>query len=150
MTKANIDAIIQLLKDGQKPAEIGRMILGGKKVYPRDVADAKRRLEKPIKKPIIPIKKPIKNKGLEAIAADMDEPYRKPIKTYQNPIIFIDSLDVDTFLLWIKGLDPTQYHSGRRTMINRLQKYKTSTFIEGVVGLLKLYKKYLEMKKIYD
>ena len=159
MTKANIDEIMQLLKDGKKPAEIGRMILGGKKVYPRDVADAKRRLEKSIKKPIIPIKnlsKPIIKakptlQGLKRYDTPLDmhlskpiESYQNLIKTYQKPINFIDSLDVDTFLLWIKGLDPTKYHGGRRTMINRLQKYKTSTFIEGVVGLLKLYKK--EMK----
>ena len=152
MTKANIDAIIQLLKDGQKPAEIQRKIIGGKKVYPRDITDAKKKMKNLSKKPIIPIKKPIKSKyapiPLPSLERELDDDLsfaiKTPIKTYQNPINFIDSLVIDPFLLWIKGLDPMKYHSGRRTMINRLQNYKTSTFIEGVVGLLKLYKK--EMK----
>jgi len=150
MTKANIDAIIKYLKDGLKPAEIERKLINGKKVYARDIADAKRMLEvirihktipEPLSnKPINPIKKPIKSKPKPISSYPRG---RAPIKSYHKPIISFDSIDIDALLTWIKKLDPKKYHGPRRTQINRIQKYSTSSFIEGTVDLIKLYLKYL-------
>jgi len=139
MTKANIDAIMKYLKDGLIPAEIERKLIGGKKVYPRDITQARARMEslKTLsKKTINPIKKPIKKvKNIDRTTTTTFP----PIKRYHKPIISFDSLNMDAFLLWIKALDRSQFHSNRASMIYRLQKYNTSSSIEGVVGLLKLY-----------